>query len=69
LEFRGSTVGNEGAVVVAKLSGPAVQGSKPSCIGFLVQLYRVLSPAVQGYLPPSTALQVCGSPLDGEHRL
>jgi len=42
LEFRGSTVGNEGAIVVAKLTGPAVQGSMPSCTRFLVQLYRVL---------------------------
>jgi hypothetical protein len=69
LEFRGSIIGNEGAVIVAKLSGLAIQGSKPSCIGFLVQLYRVLSLVVQGYLLPSTALQVCGSPLDSEHRL
>jgi hypothetical protein len=38
-------------------TSPAVVVAKPT------------GPVVQGYLPPSTALQVYGSPLGGEHKL
>jgi hypothetical protein len=49
------------------LMGVAQSASATCCV-----IFRIAKPtgrAVQGYLPPSTALQVHGSPLGGEHRL